>query len=164
MLIYLAMAIDLQPWVINKIDRIRRGFLWKGRKDVKGGHCQVAWPVCRPHELGGLGISDLQKLSWVLRMRWLWLKKTEPNHPWAEFPIHVHQCVRAFFSMVVISEVGDGACTFFFGRIDGFMVDVLLILPHICLLSFLRDEQINALFWKVSQTRHGSRICRVHFQ
>jgi hypothetical protein len=44
------------------------------------------------------------------------------------------------------------------------MVDVLLILPHICLLSFLRDEQINALFWKVSQTRHGSRICRVHFQ
>jgi len=30
-----------------------------------------------------------------------------------EFPIHVHHCVRAFFSMVVISEVGDRACTLF---------------------------------------------------
>jgi hypothetical protein len=71
----------------------------------------VAWPVFRPRELGGLGISDLQKLIWAVRMRWLWLEKTAP--PWAEFPIHVHQCVRAFFLMVVISEVGDGACTLF---------------------------------------------------
>lgn len=48
----------------KEIDRIKRGFLWKGRKGVKGGHCLVAWPkVCRPPELGGLGISDLQRLS-----------------------------------------------------------------------------------------------------
>jgi len=42
MLIYLAMAIDLPPWAIKVVDKIRRGFLWRGRKDAKGGHCLVA--------------------------------------------------------------------------------------------------------------------------
>jgi hypothetical protein len=87
MLIYLCMAIDLPPWALKAIDKIRRGFLWKGRRDVKGGHCLVAWPkVTRPVELGVLGISQLQQLGWALRMRWLWLQKTEPDRPWVFFP------------------------------------------------------------------------------
>jgi hypothetical protein len=44
MIVYLAMALDLPPWAIKAIEKIRRGFLWKGRKDVKGGHCLLAWP------------------------------------------------------------------------------------------------------------------------
>jgi len=72
MLIYLVMASDLPAWAIKEIDKIRRGFLWRGRKDVKGGHCFVAWvKVTRPFELGGLGISDLKTLGWALQMRWL---------------------------------------------------------------------------------------------
>jgi hypothetical protein len=46
----------------------------------KGGHCQVAWSkVCKTMQLGGLGISRLKELSWALRMRWMWLQKTDPN-------------------------------------------------------------------------------------
>jgi hypothetical protein len=91
MLVYLSMVVDLPAWAIKAIDKIRRGFLWKGRKDVKGGHCLVAWPkVTRPTELGGLGISNLQQLGWALRSRWLWLQKTEPDKPWAFMPIKVH--------------------------------------------------------------------------
>ena len=82
MLVYLVMAMDLPPWALKAIDKIRRGFLWKGRKDVNGGHCLLAWPkVARPQELGGLGIYNLQQLGWALRMRWLWLQKTEPDKP-----------------------------------------------------------------------------------
>ena len=64
MLIYLVMAFDLPPWAIRAVDKIRRGFLWRGRRDAKGGHCLVAWgKVCLPKELEGLGISDLKSLG-----------------------------------------------------------------------------------------------------
>jgi len=53
MLIYLAMAIDVPPWAIKDIDRIRRAFVWKGHKEANGGHCLIARPkVCRSKELG----------------------------------------------------------------------------------------------------------------
>ena len=70
MLIYLVMAFDFLPWAIREVDKIRRGFLWRGRRDAKGGHCLVAWvKVCLPKELGGLGISYLKSLGWAPQMR-----------------------------------------------------------------------------------------------
>ena len=72
MLIYLVMAIDLPQWAIKAIDKIRRSYLWRGRKEARGGHCLVAWEIaCSPTELGGLGISNLRNLGWALRARWL---------------------------------------------------------------------------------------------
>ncbi|GJN23896.1 hypothetical protein PR202_gb11588 [Eleusine coracana subsp. coracana] len=70
MIIYLVMAVDFPQWAHKAVDKIRRGYLWKGYIDVKGGHCLVAWStVCRPLELGSLGIANLQQLSWALRLR-----------------------------------------------------------------------------------------------
>jgi len=55
MLIYILLALELPPCALKAIDKIRRGFLWKGRKDARGGHCLFAWPkVTRPIYLGGL--------------------------------------------------------------------------------------------------------------
>jgi len=114
MLIYLVLALDLPTGTLQAIDKIRRGFLWRGRKDTRGGHCLIAWPkVTRPPDLRGLGISDLQKLGWTLRLRWLWLQKTEPGKPWAFFPIHSSPQVKAFFAAAIISEVGNGKNTCF---------------------------------------------------
>jgi hypothetical protein len=114
MLIYLAMAVNIPPWAIKAIDKIRRGFLWRGRKEARGGHCLVACGrVCRPLQPGGLGISSLKELIWALRMRWLWLQKTEPNRPWCSLPIKVPDKARAFFSMVLTSKVGNVANTLF---------------------------------------------------
>ena len=119
MLIYLAMAIDLPPWAIKAIDKIRRGFVWRGRKEAKDGHCLIAWPkVCRAKELGGLGISDLKSLGSALRVRWPWLKKFEPNKSWASLPLQVSKDVECLLSLAIITEIGDGANTFF-GRING---------------------------------------------
>ncbi|WVZ81058.1 hypothetical protein U9M48_028484 [Paspalum notatum var. saurae] len=81
------LAIDLLPWAIKAIDKIRRFFLWRGRKEAKVGHRLVAWAqVQQPKELGGLGISNLQTLGWALTMRWLWLQKINPDRPWTLFP------------------------------------------------------------------------------
>jgi len=52
-----------------------------------GGHCLLAWPkVTRSLNLGGLGISNLQNLGWALKLRWLWLQKTEPDKAWVFSP------------------------------------------------------------------------------
>ena len=33
-----------------------------------------------PLQYGGLGIHDLEYLGWPLRIRWLWLDKTDSSH------------------------------------------------------------------------------------
>jgi hypothetical protein len=49
----------------------------------------IAWPkVSRPKELGALGILDLQRFRWALRVRWLWLGKIEPDRPWSALQFH----------------------------------------------------------------------------
>jgi hypothetical protein len=107
MLIYLFMSVEFPAWAIKVIDKIRHGFLSRGHKDALGGHCLIAWPkVCRPKELGGLGISDLKTLGWSLKMCWVWLQKTEPDRPWADFNINIPEQIKAFFSAAVYSEVG----------------------------------------------------------
>jgi hypothetical protein len=71
--IYQLLALDIAPWVLQLIDRMRRGFLWAGREDAQGGHFLVAWhKVCQPKALGGLGLHNLRWLSAALRVRWLW--------------------------------------------------------------------------------------------
>jgi hypothetical protein len=50
---YFLTAFALKKWAIEKIDRLRRCFLWKGSEDAKGGHFLVRWAkVQRPKLLG----------------------------------------------------------------------------------------------------------------
>jgi hypothetical protein len=65
--VYILMAISVPKWVIKSIDKLRRGFLWKGRKNVNSGSCLDPWEiVTRPLKYGGLGVSNLQFKSWAL--------------------------------------------------------------------------------------------------
>ena len=62
--IYLLVALKVPKWFIKAIDKIRRSFLWKGRKEVNGGCGLVAWEkIMRPLELGGLGIQNLEVMG-----------------------------------------------------------------------------------------------------
>jgi hypothetical protein len=58
-----------QIWLLKQIDKIRRGFLWKGEEQevMSGGICLVNWPtVSRPNNLGGLGVVDLERFARTL--------------------------------------------------------------------------------------------------
>lgn len=113
-MIYAAMALELPPWAFKAIGKLRKGFLWKGRKEVKGGHCLLAWQrVTRPKDMGGLGISDLCNLARALRARWPWLQKTDPNRPWSEFTFQVCAVVQSLMAVAVFTRVGNGANTLF---------------------------------------------------
>jgi hypothetical protein len=106
-IIYQAMALDLPQWMFKAIDKIGCGYMWRGRKEAKGGHCLLMWPkVTQPKNLGGLGISNLKFLSIALRVRWLWLQRSQPDKPWASLPIQMTTCIEAF-SMVIYTKIGD---------------------------------------------------------
>jgi hypothetical protein len=98
--IYLLIALKVPKWFIRAIDKIRRGFLWKVRKDVNGGCCLVAWEkVMRPFDLGGQGIHNLEVMGWALQMRWLWIEKTNPDWPWAGLELPVYSNTSALFAI-----------------------------------------------------------------
>jgi hypothetical protein len=93
------------------LTRSGKGFLWWGRKEIKG---VVAWgKVCRPIELGGLGIFSLKEMGWALRMRWLWLSKIDHRKPWSFLPMKFPEKVKCLFSTALLAEISSGTSTLF---------------------------------------------------
>jgi hypothetical protein len=60
-----------------------------------------------------LGLSDLQSLNWALRVRWVWLKKTNSSKPWVAFQLQSSAAVQDLFKMAMASETDDGTETLF---------------------------------------------------
>ena len=113
-LVYLFIAMSVPKWVIKAIDKIRRAFLWKGRKEINGGSCLVAWEkVARHINLGGLGIPNLHVWSWALQMRCLWFQKTIPSKPWVGLEIPEHFNSKNLYANALLSHVGNGSNTLF---------------------------------------------------
>ncbi|KAF8731380.1 hypothetical protein HU200_016438 [Digitaria exilis] len=109
--VHVLISLKIPDWVFKEMDKRRRGFLWAGKEMANGGQCQVAWPVvCRPIEYGGLGIHDLQLAAYSLRLRWLWLKRTDANRPWRDLDLSFGEdpLVAAMFQSSVDIHLGDG--------------------------------------------------------
>jgi len=112
--IYAIIADGLPLWAIQEINGICRRFLWTGKEGSVRGKCTVAWPVvCRPTDLGGLGVPDLRLASIALQTRWLWLQKTDDTRAWAQLPIAVTREVSAFFDASTFTVIGNGQTTAF---------------------------------------------------
>ncbi|WVZ79973.1 hypothetical protein U9M48_027494 [Paspalum notatum var. saurae] len=105
--IHVMLALDLPKWVVKAIDKKRRGFLWKGQEQANGANLQ------RPYQFGGLGIHDLERLGWALRLRWLWFMKTDTSKPWFGLPIQIPTQAAALFKMAVEVNIGNGEDTLF---------------------------------------------------
>jgi len=106
---YFLTTFRLQKWAIKEIDKMRRGFLWKGTADAKGGQCLVNWSKTKkPKEFGGLGILDLDLFSRALRLRWLWYQWTDPDRPWVGTEPPVDKIDKQLFRASTTVTLGDG--------------------------------------------------------
>ncbi len=78
-------------WVSKAIDKIRRGFFWKGKVLDDGFNCLVNWEqVCRPRDNGGLGINNLKVMNSGLLMKNLWSFYNARNLPWVRLLLLLH--------------------------------------------------------------------------
>ena len=81
--IYHITPLEIPVEVLQKLDSLRRAYLWEGTDSVSGGKCKINWEqVCRPKQFGGLGILNLKKFATALRLRWLWLEWDDPPRAW----------------------------------------------------------------------------------
>lgn len=57
----------LPKWIINRLEHMRRAFLWKGSDSVSGFYCLVNWStVCKTKEQDGLGVKNLAYVNQAL--------------------------------------------------------------------------------------------------
>ncbi|KAL6641391.1 hypothetical protein ACP70R_019572 [Stipagrostis hirtigluma subsp. patula] len=111
---YFLTALNLPKWAMDKIDRYRRGFLWKGHdiREARGGRCLVNWKlVCRPKKYGGLGIKDLDRFGRSLRMRWYWNMWSTLEKPWKSVIKLTDKADRSLFFASTLFTVGNGKRT-----------------------------------------------------
>jgi hypothetical protein len=98
-------------WLIKRIDRMRRSFLWRGDTPDKvyGGHSIVNWPTsCRPKIKGGLGILDLERFARALRLRWLWFQWRQKDRAWNKLELPCDSRDRDLFAASTRVTIGDG--------------------------------------------------------
>jgi hypothetical protein len=73
---------EAPAWMLEEINKWMRAFFWAGKDEVQGGQCLVAWrSICKPKKFGGLGVKDLRLQGLALRVRWHWLRRTDPERP-----------------------------------------------------------------------------------
>jgi hypothetical protein len=144
--IHAMMSLDIPPKVLESLLKISRAFMWKGRREVKGGHCLVAWDkVASPKLLGGLGIPNLKLLNLALRCRWSWLQKVDPSKAWADFNIQTPSLCSAIVDAATYYELGNGERARFWKDrwLGGEKVED--IAPHVALLVSKRRANTRSV-------------------
>ena len=114
--IYHLTVFPAQRWLLKQIDKIRRGFLWKGEEPevMSGGICLVNWPtVSRPKNLGGLGVVDLERFARALRIRWMWFQWRDRDRAWTGLDTPCTKEDRDFFHASTSVTVGNGTLASF---------------------------------------------------
>lgn len=82
--IYFMASFLLPKWVVDRIDKIRRDFLWRQSEDRRGISLLNWDAVCLPKENGGLGGANLKLRNWALLLRWWWRLYKQPDSMWGQ--------------------------------------------------------------------------------
>jgi hypothetical protein len=108
------MVAEALVWMLDEVERWERAFFWAGKNKVNGGQCLVAWDaVCKPYEFGGLGVKNLLLHGLALRVRWIWLRRTDLGRPWQGLPGWKDDMAGEVFASLVKIKVGRGDRVFF---------------------------------------------------
>lgn len=82
--IYMMACFQFPKWVMDRIDRMRRVFLWGRNDSALNPISLINWSaVCLPKAYGGLGIADLELRNISLIIRWWWRLHADPDSLWA---------------------------------------------------------------------------------
>lgn len=151
--IFHMMALDLPPSFFKCVDKLRRGFFWRGIEDAKGGCCLVAWHiVCLSKPYGGLGVLNLRLMNQALRMRWLWFEKMGMDKPWHGLPMPLRPETLHLARAAMHCSLGNGQRINFWSDrwINGQSIEQLA--PN--LMGFVRpaDRRMCAASALTSQT------------
>ncbi|KAE8806355.1 hypothetical protein D1007_17405 [Hordeum vulgare] len=83
-LVYMISVHPFPNWLLQRIDKRMRAWVWRSMETCNGGHCRLNWlQVCKPLHLGGLGIPNMQMFGTALRLRWLWSRWDNPARSWS---------------------------------------------------------------------------------
>ena len=114
MIIFQLMVLDPPMWLLKKVNKLLRGFLWAQDEEATASKCLVNWSaVSRPREFDGLGILDIQKQGRALRCRWQWYYWTDPTRPWHTLPLPADPSADGLFRASTTIVVGNGRLTSF---------------------------------------------------
>jgi hypothetical protein len=94
---YFLTVFDPPKWLIKKIDKIRRNFLWCGEETEEQNVSSIGNKFVPQKIYGGLGVKDLHTFSKALHVRWLWLSWQDAERPWHGLPLPVSQDNHPFF-------------------------------------------------------------------
>jgi hypothetical protein len=60
-------TIGMPKWFVKAVNKLRRGYIWKGHEQVNGDSCLIVCDkVQRLLDLRGLGVLNLEYMSWSL--------------------------------------------------------------------------------------------------
>lgn len=97
-LIHHLLVTEAPAWVLGAMEKWGRAFFWAGTDEINGGKCLVAWSkVVPPTCCGGLGIENPKLQGLALRVRWEWLRCTDPGKPWQGLQIFGDISARLVF-------------------------------------------------------------------
>lgn len=79
---------------LDKLERIRRCFLWGGSEGKKSIHW-VSWDkVIAGKNKGGLEIASLKSLNISLLVKWWWRLRSEPTMLWVKVITGIHKLTK----------------------------------------------------------------------
>lgn len=70
-LVYHMSLFKMPTKIIRSIEKLQRDFLWEGGSE-KNDHLVRWFEVCKPKELGGLGMGCLKERNTALLGKWFW--------------------------------------------------------------------------------------------